>query len=400
VTRALLVSVARVVSAALAASPFMASVVRAGTVSSGVGVSGAAEYSTNPFLLDTTNGGVVRGYVSVSPSIEEKSARSSLRVSANAIFSKYSRKYRDSVDLSSQVGYNAVLDRGLSVRAGVSISSTIGAGYENSAVFVTPNPDDVVPRPIDFTLVGTTQRTTSARGSAGVNYAVDAKNSLSLGYDVAVLRFPTAGGRNEYSNLSQSASYSRVINPRLSLGASVSVARVDYFGTALGDARIISPSTNASLRVARQWTISGGVGFSSTRVNVVGGAFTSTDLSGSLSACRADQRTNFCLNGGRSTGASSIDGVRTTSSLGVSYSYKITSRDTLSASGGYSRSGTPRLSIVGPTTYISASTRYERRFASNISGYVAGGFTRSTLEQTRSNASISMGINYNFGSRR
>ena len=393
------VSVTRIVAAMLAATPFLFTAARAGTVTSGFDAAGSVGYSTNPYLLKDTKGGVLRGEVSLSPSVEEKTARSSLRVSSNIVFTKFSGQYRDAVNLSTLVGYTNTLTRQLSLRAGMSITSALGGTTIRDRIFDPAAPTDVVPNNPDITLVGFQSRTTRVQGSAALSFAIDNKNSLTLGYNGGVDRSPGSSGRSEYSNISQSASYSRVLNPRLSGGASVSVARINYFGGPLGDAVIISPSVNASVRLESKWTLSGGIGFSSSRVNVVGGTLTSTDLSGSLSACRVDARTDFCLNGSRSTGGSSFNGIRTTSSLGVSYSYKINGRDTISASGGYSRSSTPQFSSLRSTTYLSGTTTYARRFSSQISGQLTGGFTRSTFEGTRSNAFVSIGINYKFGNR-
>lgn len=395
-----MVSVARIVGAALAATPFMLSAARAGTVTSGINTSGTVGYSSNPFLLETPDVGVARADISVSTFVEDRTARSSLRVGANANYSKFSSRYRDSINLGTQVGYSNTFSRQLSLRAGLSLNSSIGGSYFTDPAFVTPDPTVVVPPVVDITLVGLQSRTTSIAASTGLTYTPDSRNSITLSHNGSIARFPGSFGRSEYSNISQTASYSRVISSRASAGASVSVARVNYFGDDLGDAVIISPSINGTLRVARTWSLSGGVGFSSSRVNVPGGKLTSTDLSANLSACRTDSRSNLCFNGSRSTGASSLDGVRTTTSFGTSYSYKLSSRDTLTASGGYSRSAAPQLSTRGGTSFLSGSTSFARRFSSRISGQVTGGFTRSTFEGTRSNAYASIGINYNFGGDR
>lgn len=395
-----MVSAARIIGAALAATPFLLSPARAGTVTSGINTSGNIGYSSNPFLLQSPDGGVARVDLSTSTFVEERTARSSLRVGANAGYSKFSRLYRDSINLGAQVSYSNTISRQLSVRAGLSMNSSIGGSYFTDPAFVTPDPTVVVPPVIDITLVGLQSRTTSVAASTGVTYAPDSRNSITLGHNGSIARFPGGIGRSEYSNISQSASYSRVINSRFNAGASVSVARINYFGNEFGDAVIISPSLNGSLKVARRWTLSGGVGFSSSRVNIVGGKLKSTDLSANLSACRTDTRTNWCVNGSRSTGASSFDGVRTTTSFGTSYSYKLSPRDTISASGGYSRSAAPQFSTRGATSYLSATTNYSRRFSSRISGQLTGGFARSTFAGTRSNAYASIGINYNFGGER
>lgn len=391
-----MVSVARVVGAALAATPFLLTGARAGSVTSGMSASGSLGYQTNPFLLETPEAGVARGDLSLSTFVEDRTARSSLRVGANVGYSKFSRLYRDSINLGAQVGYSNTLTRQLSVRAGLTMNSSIGGSYFTDPAFSTPLPTDPVPPVVDITLVGLQSRTTSVAASTGVTFTPDSRNSFTLGHNASITRFPDGAGRNEYSSISQNASYSRVFSSRLNVGASVNVARVNYFGSEFGDAVIISPLINGSLRVARNWTLTGGVGFSSTRVNVFGGKLTSTDLSGNLSACRTDTRTNWCLNASRSTGASSFDGVRTTTSYSTSYSYKLSSRDTLSASAGYSRASVPQFSTRSATSYLTGSANYSRRLSSRISGQIIGGFTRSTFEGTRSNAYASIGINYNF----
>jgi hypothetical protein len=389
---------ARVIAAALAALPFLCAGARAET-SASVGLSGGVEYSNNPFLLTATNTDAVRARVSVSPSLQDSTGRSTLSVSGDASFSTYNRRYRDSVDLAMQVGYNNRVTQQLSIRAGMSVNSSIGSQYSTNPIFEAPSPTAVVPRIIDLTIVGLQDRTNQAQASAGVSYAIDNKNSISLGYDGSVVRYPASFNRNEYSNVRQNASYSRVVNSRVMVGASVGVSRVNYFGGPLGDAVIISPSLDGTFRLDSRWTLTAGVGFSSSRVNIGVGTLKSTDLSGSLNVCRSDTRTNFCFNGSRSTAASSFDGVRTTSTAGISYSYKINARDSLGASGGYSRSSAPPSLVGVPTDFLSASTNYSRRFSDRMIGNITGGFSRSTFQGSRSSAYVAFGINYSFGNR-
>jgi hypothetical protein len=390
--------IVRLMATALTAMPFFCAAARAETTA-GIGVSGNLEYSNNPFLLTASNTAAVRARVSLSPFIEERTARSSLRVSGDASFSAYNRSYRDAVDLSSQVGYSNRLSRQFSIRGGVSLNSSINSIYNSNPIFDAPSAANVVPRIIDITVIGFQQRTTNAQASAGLTYSIDDKNSISLGYDGSVARYPQGANRSEYSNIRQNVSYSRVISSRANLGASVSVSRVNYFGTPLGDARIISPSLDGTFRLAANWTLSGGIGFSSSRVNVGFGRLSSTDLSGSVNLCRTDTRTNFCFNGSRSTAASSFDGVRTSTTAGLSYSYRLNSRDSISASGGYSRSTVPQRSVGAPTDYASATTSFSRRFSDRMTGQITGGFSRSTFQGTRSTAYGSIGINYSFGNQ-
>lgn len=387
----------RVIATALAATPFMFTAARADT-NSGIGVSGNLEYSSNPYLLNASGSSVARGRVSVSPFVEERTARSTLKVAADASFSKFSRRYRDAVDLSAQVGYDNRFTSQLSFRAGLSLNSAIGGQYNSVPIFGAIPPGAVVPPIVDITVVGIQDRTTQAQASTGVTYNIDTKNSISLGYDAAILRYPGGLNRDEYSNISQNVSYSRVINPRLSMGASVSVTKANYFGTELGDATIISPSLNGNLKISRQWTLSAGIGVSRSRVNIFTGKLTSTNLSGNFSACRNDERSSFCLNAARSSGASSFDGVRVSTTFGASLTYELSARDTLSASGGYSRSTAPNNLLGGaPFDYLSGQTGISRKFTDRLTGNIAGGFTQSNFQGRRSNAFASIGISYSFG---
>ena len=348
--------------------------------------------------MDGDNTAALRGRVSISPFVEERTSRSSLRVSADASFSKYSRRYDDTIDLSTLVGYSNQLTRQLSIRAGASLNSSIGGLNNLNTLFQNPVPGVVLP-PVDITIIGSQERTTQVGATAGLTYAINDKNTVSLGSSASVVRYPEASNRNEYSNISQSVSYSRVISPRISGGASVAVSRINYFGTDLGDALIVSPSLDANIRLAANWTLTGSVGVSISRVNIPFGTLNSTDLSGGLNLCRTNVRSDFCLNGSRSTAASSFNGIRTTSTIGATYSYRVNARDSISASGGYSRSSVPRQFLGEPTDYLSASTSFSRRFSDRMTGQVSAGFRRSDFRVTRSNAYASIGLNYSFGSR-
>ena len=389
---------ARIIATVLVGMPFFGITARADTLS-GIGVAGNLEYSNNPFLLTGSKTEAVRARISLTPFIEERNAGSTLRVSGDASFSAYNRTYRDAVDLATQVGYSNRLSRQFSIRAGMSLNSSINSIYNSNPIFEAPSPTIVVPKVIDITVIGFQQRSTSAAASTGLTYSADDKNSFSIGYDASVQRFPQGADRNEYSNIRQNISYSRVVNSRVTLGGSVSVSRVNYFGGPFGDARVISPSIDGSFRLASNWALSGGIGFSTSKVNLGFGQLSSTDLSGNLSLCRNDSRTNFCINGSRAAAASSFDGVRTTTTLGISYSYRINARDTLSASGGYSRAGVPKLLVGAPTDYASANTSFARRFSNRMTGQISGGFSRSSFGGTRSTTYGSIGINYSFGNQ-
>ena len=387
------------IGAALAASGLC--VTAHAETSGGIGLSASTDYNSNPFLLNTADASAIVGRVSISPYVEEKTARSALRVASSATYSAYNRRYRDAVDLSTQIGYRNSLSRQFSVRAGVSLNSSVGGSYNVVPIFAAASPDPIgVPPIIDITVIGFQQRSSQAQGSAGLTYAINDKNTLSLDYDAAAVRYPGRVNRAEYSSVGQSVSYSRIMNSRMSAGASVNVSKVNYLRTSLGDAVIISPSVNGRWQVNARWTVAAGLGVSHSRVNVAFGRLNSTSLSGNFNLCRNDVRTKMCVNASRNTSASSFEGPRTSTSVGASYSYRFTPRNSISASGGYSRSRATVTSANSRSVdYLSARATWSRQFGERLSGNISGGFSRSGFLETRSNAYASIGVSYNFGQR-
>jgi hypothetical protein len=388
---------------AVATCPFLCDVAAADPII-GVGVSGRVEYSTNPFLLATTNAGAVRAVVSLSPYLENRTPRSSLRLSGNVSYSEYSRIYRGSADFTGQVDYQNSITSRFGLHASAAFDSSISRSYQPVPVDVTGVPT-VLPSPTDVSLVGLIDRRETWRGGIGFSYTPDARNSFSLDYNGAVNRVPSTPILNgfatgENSTIGQEFGYRRTINSRLSLGASVGVSRIDYRGTALGDATIISPNVNASVKLSAFWTLSGGVGISLFRQNTAFGRESSRDLSANFSLCRSESRDSFCMSGSRSISPSSLGAARKTTSFGATYSYRLSSRDQLTFSGNYVRSDDAGFGLINKTDYLAGNASFHRQFTKNFALTVDGGFSRVTFAGTRSDARIGIGINYNLDNRR
>jgi hypothetical protein len=388
------------IATVLATVPFLSTAARA-DITSGFDLSGNVEYTTNPYLQSAPDTGAVRGRVTISPFIEERTARSTLRVAADASFSAFSRRYRDAIDLNTQVDYRNMLTRQLSIRAGVALNSSIGSSYGTFPIFGPVTTPGVVPPIVDLTVIGFQDRTTLAQASAGATLTIDDRNTIALDYNGTVVRYPASINRSEYGSIGQVLAYSRVLNSRVTVGASVGVTRSDFRGGRLGDAVTINPQITGSMRISAPWTLSGALGVSLSTVNVPGGRVRSNNLSGNLSFCRIGTRTNACLNASRSTAASSFEGLRTTTTFGASYRYRLNARDTLAVSGGYSKSVLPE-NFVSPTSsvaYVSGSASYSRRFSDRLSGTISAGYSQSEFVEKRRNSFASIGINYSFGNR-
>jgi hypothetical protein len=391
------------VAGAAATSPLLCPVAQAGPAY-GVGLSGRSEYSTNPFLTDTTKADALRVDISVEPFLRIETARTNLRIGATLSRSEYSRIYNSSTDYSLQGDVSRVLSSRANLHGGLGFSSNSTGDYRPQSVDVTGNPSPL-PIPTDITLVGFQDRRNSFRGALGVGYTISPRDSLSLDYSAVLVRQPNAPSINgvrqgEYTSISQSFGYSRVINARLNVGASVGVNRTNYYRTPFGDSTVITPSLTGSWRLPGRFTVSGSVGMSILRQITFFGPNTSRNLAGSLSVCRNETRDQFCFSGSRDVSPSSLGSARKTLSLGSTYNYQLSSRDTVSFSGNYVQSDEPFVGPVAKVTYVTGGMNFKRSFSGRFGLDVGAGFKSSSFLSRRSDANVSIGISYLLGNRR
>jgi hypothetical protein len=391
------------VAGAAATSPLLCSVAQADPVY-GVGLSGRSEYSTNPFLTDVAKAEALRVDISVEPFLRIESARTNLRVGATLTRSEYSRIYKSSTDYSLQADVSRTLSSRANLRGGLGFSSSSTGDYRPQSVDITGNPSPL-PNVTDITLVGFQDRRNSFRGALGVGYTISSRDSLSLDYSAVIIGQPNSPIINgvkqgEYTSISQNFGYSRVINARLNVGASVGVSRTNFYKTRLGDSTVITPNLTGSWRLPGRFTVSGSVGMSILRQITFFGPDTSRNLAGSLSVCRNDTRDQFCFSGSRDVSPSSLGSTRKTLSLGSTYSYRLSSRDTLSFSGNYVQSDEPFAGPVPKVTYVTGGMNFKRAFSGRLGLDVGAGFKSSNFNSRRSDANVAIGISYLLGDRR
>lgn len=391
---------------AVATSPFAVGAALADPVIV-IAARGGVEYSKNPFLVTSDKAEALRGTLTLSPSIENRTPRTSWRLSGDLTLSEYSRLYRSSADYRAAVTYRNALSTRLNLTAGAAYDSSIARNYQPGFLVIEPIgtvPPPALPDVSDITLVGLQDRRSTFSGNAGLSFTPDTRNSVALSYFGSTTTvpdiFPTRTARpTRYVTFGQNASYNRTINSRLSVGASVNVSRFDYGSTSLGDSVVISPNATASLRLSGSWSISGGLGVSLLRQNTIFGQQNTSNLSGNLSACRTAARESTCLTASRGVTPSSLGTARTSTALSATYSYRLTPRDDISFSGNYQRSGETVSTGLGSADYLGGSARYTRKLTERVGIYADAGFTRSRFQTTRSDARVGAGISYSWRNR-
>lgn len=393
----------RLVAGLVASSPMLQATAQADPVI-GVDVNGNIEYSTNPFLTEGAKTETALAALTVQPFIEFNTPRSQTRLSGTLSHSEYSRLYNSSTDYAAMLNYSNTLSTRLSMRAAAAFESNASGNYGPQPVSISgiPNP---LPNPTDITLIGRQDRRNQFRGTMGLSFTPDPRNSWSLDYSAVTLSLPDTpliGGvrQGEYSSISQDFGYRRTINSKLSVGAGVGVNRIDYRRTAIGAARIISPNVNAQFRLSSRWNLSAGIGVTFLRQTTAFGPMTSQNLSLSLSACRIAPRDSFCFSGSRAVSPSSLGDARKTTSVGATYSYRLTTRDELSFSGNYVRSDESVGGPISSVDFIGGGMAFKRQMTNKFAINLNAGFSRVDYTRTRSDARVGLGISYRLDNRR
>ncbi len=128
----------------------------------------------------------------------------------------------------------------------------------------------------------------------------------------------------------------------------------------IGDAKTLSPQLSVSAMLGSRLQASGSFGVSFTRTQLAVGHDTSTAMTGNASLCYKGSLSNFCLNGLRQVLPSAIGGVRKQTSIGTTYSLRLSERETVQLGGNYSTASAPLAGTGGDFESIRGYARYER----------------------------------------
>ena len=243
----------------------------------------------------------------------------------------------------------------------------------------------------------------------GISTKLSPLDSVSANVSASAVRYNGSGLQSEYNYYTQSFSYSRRISELGDVGVSVSLGETNYLRQQTGDAFTVTPTVTWSKRLSPTIDISAAAGLAFTSVQTGFGNRTSTDFSGSLNLCRTLEYSSLCLAASRSTLPSSFGGVRSQSSIDVTYSQRLSRRDSISGSVSYSRSSNPILNnnSFSPAltdnsqslSYLRGYARFSRAFSDRLSGFVSAGYANTFESNLNRKASYegSVGINYRFG---
>lgn len=365
-------------------------------------VSASAGYDTNPFLAFGGDRDVASFRLEMVPTVSTSDGISSLSVSGRIEHVEYARIYDSADNLSVNVTATHRLNERIKVSARVAVSSSISTTdftrpLGNSDLEPT---DPALPIDDDITLLGERQRRNSASAEASFDFTLSPNDTLRWSSYIQAQRYPGSSRLQDSDYASQRLAYSRQIDENLSLGGVVDASVSNFKDGRVGDSTMISPQISLGLRVSPRVQLSGNFGLSFTRTKLAVGDVSSTGFSGNLQACYKGSLSNFCLSAQRQVLPSAIGGARTQSSVGASYSVRLSERETLQLGGSYAKASSPLTGLGGDFDSVRSYARYERQMTEKLRLFASAGYSdsRDNLSQKRSNVQGTIGVSYRFGS--
>lgn len=385
-------------AALLLASPTLAQ------TGSDVSVTASTAYDSNPFLAFGGDTEVASFRLELAPSIYRSDGISSLKVSGRVEHVEYMRLYDSAQNLSANVSASHRINERLDVSAVVAISSNVSttdfAGPIGGGEELGPG-DLPLPVDNDITLLGDRQRRNSAAADASLRYTPSEFDEIRWSSSVRASRYGSARLQDsDYA--SQRLAYSRRINSGFTIGGLVDASVSNFKDGRIGDAKTLSPQLSVSAMLGTRLQASGSFGLSFTRTELAAGRDTSTAITGNASLCYKGSLSNFCLTGLRQVLPSAIGGVRKQTSIGTTYSLRLSERETVQLGGNYSTASAPLAGPGGDFESIRGYARYERRLNERTRLFASAGYsdTSDDLGVRRSNVQGAVGITFKFGSTR
>lgn len=373
----------------------------------------SAGYDTSPFLFlrqgqgDDTETASAR--MQLAPSISRMGPRNSFRLSGRAEHVEFFRRFGSQQNFSADLATQNRLSERLQANTGLRFISDVPGANLANPVFDAPVLDgeiispDLPGLPIgnDITLLGQLQRRTSYGANAGLTYQLSPRDGLRWTVSFAANRFGTVG-LADADFASQQLSYLRQVNGVLDLGLLVDASIINFSDAAFGNVRTVSPQFQATARLSDWFEARGSVGVAIARIENPLGNETSTFLSGNVSLCHRRPTNNLCINGSRQVLPAGIGGALIQTTVGASYSARLSERDSVQLGGNFGQASRPLRDGFGSFESINGFARYERQIQARVRFFANAGYQQVTdnLSEEASNIQGSIGISVTFGNTR
>ncbi len=382
-----------------------------------------AGYDSNPFLIldDTAETGSGSVRLQLAPTISRSDGRNTLLLTGRVEHVEFFRRYGSFQNFGADFLTTRQVNQRLQINAGLNFVSDIpGANLaspsSNLPQAVLPDSSGVLPNlpgfPVgnDITLLGQLQRRISYGANGGLIYDLSPRDQIQWSVAFSANRFDEAGFADS-DFISQRLSYSRQVSATTNLGAAIDASVINFADDAFGTVKTVSPQLLLSSVLSDfiDARVSIGLGIARTETPTVNE--TSVFVAGDAALCYKTRTDRLCLNGNRQVLPAGIGGALVQTTAGISYSSRLSERDTIELGGNYGIADQPLVGGGGDFETINGFARYERQLSERMRFFVNGGYQRitggglfdganggGTLET--SNLQASIGLSVTFGKTR
>lgn len=368
-------------------------------------------YDTNPFLFFGDDTETASFRLEILPTFSRSDEVSSLSVSVQAEYIEYTQNY-DSVQngsinlvateqVSERLQMNASFSVASAIQATNNDQQVLGQGLDGSGVPVLPIDSDLL-LDDDITLLGQRQRRNSVSARGSLSFAFSQYDTIEWSTVTSVQRFASGIGLNNSDYTEQRVGINHRFSDDLVVGGSVAASFSNFNNGGQGDAQVVSPQIFFRAKLDPRITATGNFGIAFTRIEANPGSVTSRAFSGNGSLCYQGTRSNFCLTGQRQVLPAAIGEVLIQTSIGTTYSARLSERATLQLGGSYSKASTPLQGARRDLESIRVYGRFERMLRERIRFFANAGYsdTVDDIGGRRSNIQGSIGIAITFGNSR
>lgn len=376
-----------------------------------VDASASMGVATNPFQQTGSTPLALSPTLQLHPTWTSERPLTTLRVEGDVQATFYNRGYGTNESASLQGSGTHKLSEYTTLNASLGYLNTIVGTFNGfQQVPVGPAVPIGADLPVfvnDPALGAIGRRRQSYQGAANIVSMLSPRDQIDVGVSLSANRF---GGLafNDFNYVAPSASYSRTLSEKFTVGAGLTVGFTDYRGSSVGDATIYQPALIVTRVLSDRWTLRATAGAAIVNLTEpLGQHRTSTAFNGSANLCRRDTRWTACFDVARQTVPSSFQGVRTSTTGAATLGYRANANDDLSVVAGYSHASNPIQDIVlggrrdGSLDFANANVIYSHRFRPAFSGFVNLGYAKAFGDDLKRDANLtaSAGVTYRFNGR-
>ena len=316
-------------------------------------------YSSNPFSEAGSNTGSGFAQIRVAPEIAMASEKNTLILSGMAQYQRYFEHYGDTYGYDGELDYKGKPSVRLQTHLNLKYDSSI-IGQNNYDVNGSSGP---VLSGSDLSLFGTRDRRQTSQANGDVNFVLSAHDTLTASAYYVQTRYDSLYAVGDYDGYGGSVGYSRQISARLQLGVQGAASHYTYRFVPGGDTTVYSPQLSFADVLTAYWKLEGAVGASFIDRGTGGHK---VSFSGNIDLCHSTTRSDFCLTARRAVLPTGSSGSQNETLAGMRYSYKLSSRDSISTNVDYTKNSGILAFDVLSSSYLRGSAGYRRSLSERI----------------------------------